>query len=146
MKMMENEGDRATNRAAVVLLVQGNPDLLALTKKCLLLQGDLVVETASSTTEALEKMGKTEPDVIVCDVSISSEDIFDFLKRLRENGNGIPFISFAYDDEREIVLKLLDLGANGVIFKSGDAPSVYEGLKRLIVSLTKGSRTGFELL
>jgi DNA-binding NarL/FixJ family response regulator len=127
---MENEVDRTRNRTVVVLLVQGEPDLLALTKRCLLLQGEVVVETALSASEAFKKMEIIKPDVIVCDLSFSSENSFDFLKRLRENGNDTPFISFAYDDEKDLVLKSLDLGANGFILKSGCAATVCEELKK----------------
>jgi len=124
----------AKNRIAIVLLIQGDRDLLALTRKCLLLQGGVVVETAISASEAFKKMETIKPDVIVCDLSYSFENSFDFLKKLRENGISIPFISFAYDDEKDLVLKSLDLGANGYVFKSGDTSSIYEALKKLIDS------------
>jgi len=140
MRRMKSEKDKAGNPTIAVLLVQGLPDLLALTKKCLLIQGDVVVETALSADEAFTKMEKTKPDVIVCDLSFPSENNFHFLKRLREKGNDTPFISFAYDDEKDLVLKSLDLGANGFVFKSSDAAGVYEGLKKLIVTLTLASR------
>ena len=107
-----------------------------------MLQGGIVVETALSASEALKKTETIKPDVIVYDLSFPWDANFDLLKRLRENGNDTPFISFAYDDEKDIVLKSLDLGANGFVFKSADAPTIYEALKNLMVSLTKASRDG----
>jgi len=127
------------NRIAVVLMIQGNRDLLELTRKCLLLQGGIAVETVMSASEAIKKMETIKPDVIVCDLSYSCENSLDFLKKLRENRIDIPFISFAYDDEKDLVLKSLDLGANGFVFKSVDVGSAYEALKKLIASLTKVS-------
>jgi DNA-binding NarL/FixJ family response regulator len=121
-------------RIAVVLLIQGDRDLLELTKKCLLLQGGIAIETAMSASEAFKKMETIKPDVIVYDLSYSCETSLDFLKKLNEKRIDIPFISFAYDDEKDLVLKSLDLGANGYVFKSGDASSIYKALKKLIDS------------
>ena len=122
------------NRITVVLLIQGDRDLLELTGKCLLLQGGIALESAMSASEAFKKMETIKPDVIVCDLSYSCENNLDFLKKLRENRIDIPFISFAYDDEKDLVLKSLDLGANGYVFKSGDVSSIYKALKKLIDS------------
>ena len=126
---------KAKNRAAVVLLIQGHPYLLELTKKCLLLQGGMVVETALSASEAFQKIAITKPDVIVCDISFSFENSFDFLRRLRENGDNTPFISYVYHDEKDLGLRSLELGANGVVFKSSNAPAVFEELRKMIISL-----------
>jgi len=105
-----------------------------------MLQGDIVIETALSHSEAFKKMETAKPNVIICDLSLPFETSLDFLKRLRENGDDTPFISFAYDDEKDLVLKSLDLGANGFVYKSIDAPAVYKRLKKLLNSLT-GAKT-----
>jgi len=137
---MAKKGDKTKNRAAVVLLIQGDSDHLELTKKCLLLQGDMVIETASSAIEAFQKMAITKPDVIVCDLSFPLGDGFDFLRRLREDGDDTPLISFAYNDEKDLVLKSLDLGADGFVFKSSNTAAVFEELRNLIVSLVHDLR------
>jgi hypothetical protein len=47
----------------------------------------------------------------------------------------VPFISFAYDDDRDVVFKSLDLGANGFVFQN--EPTAFEELKKLIDGLTR---------
>jgi DNA-binding NarL/FixJ family response regulator len=122
------------NRIAVVLLVQGDPNLLNLTKRCLLLQEGIIVETAISADEAFNKVATIKPDVIVCDLSCSYKNSFDFLKKLREDGTNTPFIGLAYDDEKDLVRKALDLGASGYLIKSCDVSPFFEALKKLIDS------------
>jgi PleD family two-component response regulator len=50
-----------------VLLICYDPTLIGTVESCLKLQGGLCIETASSNDEALTKIKKTRPDVIVGD-------------------------------------------------------------------------------
>jgi len=50
------------------------------------------VQTASDYTEALEALGKTEPDVIIADIILGGFTGIDLLEDIRKNGLSIPVI------------------------------------------------------
>jgi DNA-binding NarL/FixJ family response regulator len=124
-----------------VLWVDNDKSLLCISKKCLEIQGGLNIETATSSDEALAKIENDtiKPDVIVCGLPISTSDCLDFLKILRHNGNTTPFIVFSMDVEKELIIRALELGANGFIGRYGDPEVIYQNLKKRIEDLTNGS-------
>ena len=115
-----------------VLFVDDNVDFLKSAKQCLKLHGNYEVESASSVDEALEKMKKSKPDVIICDLKMPMKNGFQLLKMLRENDNNIPFIVFSVIEDKEEALRAFRLGANGFVGKSGKPETVYSTLQRCI--------------
>jgi DNA-binding NtrC family response regulator len=126
-------------RQTKVLLVDCDLNLLRVSRECLRLQGDIDVETALSSDEALEKLKKLKPDVIISDIQLPGTDDFAFLKTLRDKGVTTPFIVFSMNNTMEMDLKAHHFGANGFIAKYGDPSIVYSLLKKCILSLTKNS-------
>ena len=61
--------------------------------------------TALSIDEAMTKMQKTKFDVVVCDLEAPVTTTFDFLNKLRNKGDKIPFIMFAVSGEGNWQLK-----------------------------------------
>jgi DNA-binding NarL/FixJ family response regulator len=47
-----------------------------------------------------------------------------------------PFIVLSYDDEKELIAEVLELGAIGFVGKSGNPSTIYSNLKSCIVSIT----------
>jgi CheY-like chemotaxis protein len=123
-----------------VLLVGYDSLLIEIEKKCLELEGGLYIATASSNDEALVKIEKTTPDVIICDFDKLEIDCFELLTNLRSKGNTTPFIAFSYDYEKEQVATAYKSGVNGFIKKSGDISEIYFALKNCILSVI-GART-----
>ena len=115
-----------------VLHIDDDKSFLKSAKQCLKLQGDFVIESASSVDEALENMMKKKPDVIVCDINMPGTDGFEFLKALRESKNNVPFIVFTITGDKEQARKAFNLGANGFVGKSGKPEVVFSTLKRCI--------------
>ena len=123
-----------------VLHIDDDKPFLQSAKQCLNLQGDFVIESASSIDEALEKMMKKKPDAIVCDINMPGTDGFEFLKALRESGNNVPFIVFTVTGDRVTALKAFNLGANGFVGKTGDPEVVFSLLKDQIEKAVNDSR------
>jgi len=115
-----------------VLLVDDDVEFLKSAKQCLKMHGNFDIESASSVTEALEKMTKNNPDAIVCDIQMPMTDGFEFLKTIRENGNNVPFIVFTVTEDKQKALKAFNLGANGFVGKSGDPEIIFSTLQRCI--------------
>ncbi len=127
--------DKNEQKLIRVLLIIYEPILLETTAECLNLQGGLITETALSIDEAMTKMQKTKFDVVVCDLEAPVTTTFDFLNKLRNKGDKIPFIMFAVSGERELAIKAQSLGANGFVEKYGDPSIVFPTLKKCIISV-----------
>jgi DNA-binding NarL/FixJ family response regulator len=96
------------------------------------------VETASSTEEALVKIERAKPDIIVEDWSCMHAGS-ELVRTLRSRGDTTPFVLFAYNDEKEAVSRAYDLGTIGFVEKSGDPSTVFSNLKSRIVAITTRS-------
>jgi len=100
-----------------VLHVDDDSCCLKATKECLELQGKLMVNTASSVDEAVEKMKNERYDAVICDYAMPTKNGLDFLKQLRDAGNTIPFFILTGKGTEEVAIKALNLGADGYFNK-----------------------------
>jgi DNA-binding response OmpR family regulator len=85
----------------------------------------------------LEKLEKTDYDVIVSDYQMPGKDGLEFLKELREEGNTVPFIVFTGKGREEITMKALNQGASGYFTKQGQPETVYGELAHGIRQATE---------
>src|SRR4030066_896345 len=108
-----------------VLHVDDDAGFLKTAKAILEVQRTFQVDTASCVEEAWEKMKKEEYDVVVSDYQMPGKDGLQFLKELREKGNSIPFIVFTGKGREDVVIKALNLGADGYFNKTGSPETVY---------------------
>ncbi|PVX26268.1 MAG: hypothetical protein CW691_01970 [Candidatus Bathyarchaeum sp.] len=115
-----------------VLHVDDETGFLTTTKQILEFQKVFHVQTASSVTEATQKLGETEFDVIVSDYQMPGKDGLTFLKELRETGSNIPFILFTGKGREEVAIKALNFGADYYINKVGNPETVYSQLSHYI--------------
>jgi len=120
-----------------VLLVDDDSDFLKITKQCLEMGQDLLVDTAISVDEALTKLEKEKYDVVVSDYQMPEKDGLEFLKDLRRRGDTIPFVMFTGKGREEVAIKALNLGANQYLNKIGETETVYAELAHSITEMAK---------
>jgi len=111
-----------------VVHVDDELGFLKVAKQCLEIQGPFHVDTAGSVEEALNKLKEKEYDAVVSDYQMPGKDGLEFLKELREKGNGIPFIMFTGKGREEAAAKALNLGADQYLNKAGNPETVYQEL------------------
>jgi len=79
-----------------VLVVDDEPDTLELLRMVLELCGALVV-TANSAAQALERLEKTDPDVLLSDIGMPGKDGFDLIREVRslppDRGGRVPAVA-----------------------------------------------------
>ena len=126
-----------------MLHVDDEESLLRITKQCLEIEGDIIVESSLSADDALQRIKKECFNAVVSDYHMPGKDGISFLKELRDHGNNIPFIIFTGKGREEVAIKALNLGADQYINKIGDSESVYCELAHSIRSSVK-SRQIFE--
>ena len=108
-----------------VLNVDDDSDFLKITKRILEVLDAFKVDTALSVDDAMDKMKRTEYDVIVSDYQMPGKSGLDFLKELRASGNNVPFVLFTGKGRESLAIQALNFGADQYFNKLGDPETVY---------------------
>ncbi len=98
-----------------ILLVDDDPDLLAVTGFALQQAGFLVVQASDGET-ALERFEAEQPDLAVLDVNMPRMNGFELARRLRA-ASGIPLLMLTVRNEEQDVVHALELGADDYLAK-----------------------------
>jgi PAS domain S-box-containing protein len=137
--------DLTSEAALKVLHVDDDLNDLKVAEQCLKMQGRFRVDTARSVEEAMEMMEKETYDAIISGYQMPGKDGLEFLKELREKGNGTPFIIFTGKGREEIAVKALNLGAAGYFDKHGEPETVYGGLAHGIRQAAERKKADMEI-
>ena len=105
-----------------ILMVEDEPDIQAVARIALEAVGGFSVEVCSSGMEALEKVARHVPDLILMDVMMPGLDGPSTLKALRENPATVdfPVIFMTAKVQSHEVARYKEIGALGVIAKPFD--------------------------
>jgi DNA-binding response OmpR family regulator len=98
-----------------ILLVDDDPDLLAVTGFALQQAGFLVVK-AGDGAAALDAFQREQPDLAVLDINLPKMSGFELAQKLRERSK-IPLIMLTARNEEEDVVRALSLGADDYLSK-----------------------------
>lgn len=98
-----------------ILLVDDDPDLLAVTGFALQQAGFLVVKAAGGA-QALAEFEAEQPDLAVLDINMPRMDGFELARRLREL-TSMPLLMLTVRHEEEDVVRALELGADDYLAK-----------------------------
>lgn len=98
-----------------ILLVDDDPDLLAVTGFALQQAGFLVVK-AEDGVAALEAFQREQPDLAVLDINMPRMNGFELAQKLRERSR-IPLIMLTARSEEEDVVRALSIGADDYLSK-----------------------------
>jgi DNA-binding NtrC family response regulator len=104
-----------------VLYVDETPDLLDAICRCLERSGEMMVDTALSIEDALNKMRYISYDVIVTDYNFKDGSANTLLRCTREKGDKIPFVYFTLFQVRDLEDDAMGFGGVSFIGK----PALY---------------------
>lgn len=85
--------------------------------------GLIVVGQAANRTQALE-LARTEPDIVLLDLGLGSENGLDFLTELIDVSADARVIVLTGSPEKELHLQAVRLGAKGVVHKA-ESPEIF---------------------
>ena len=111
-----------------VLLVDDDPALLEITRIYLTKNKEMVIDTAQSAAEALEKLKKATFDVIVSDYEMPVMTGIEFLKTLRASGDLTPFIIFTGKGQEQVAMEAINNGADFYLIRAGDPKNEFIAL------------------
>lgn len=105
-------------------------------KQLLELEGDFkVVDEASDGVECLEKIKKTEADVLLLDINMPNKNGLDVLKEIKSSKKiKVKTLILTVHNEVEYLLKAVEIGIDGYLLKD----SSYDELKKAIISVHDG--------
>jgi PAS domain S-box-containing protein len=129
-----------------VLLVDDEPAILNLARLFIEKEGSIMVDTAPSATEAMEKMKENQYDAVVSDYVMPDMNGIEFLKMLRAQDDKTPFIIFTGKGREEVVIEAINNGASFYLQKGGDASAQFAELIHKIKLAVLQSRTKQELV
>jgi DNA-binding response OmpR family regulator len=98
-----------------ILLVDDDPDLLAIIAFALQ-QAGFVVVTAADGAAAMDTFEQEEPDLAVLDINIPHFSGFELAEKIRQQSS-IPIIMLTVRNEEEDVVRALGLGADDYLTK-----------------------------
>src|SRR5262252_11242230 len=98
-----------------ILLVDDDPDLLAVTGFALQQAGFLVVQ-AEDGLAALDAFQREQPDLAVLDINMPKLNGFELARQLRERSK-IPLLMLTARNEEEDIVRALGIGADDYLTK-----------------------------
>jgi PAS domain S-box-containing protein len=124
-----------------ILYVDDEAALLDIGKQFLEMSSpDIQVDTVLSAPDALELVHAGGYDAIISDYQMPVIDGIAFLKRLRADGNKIPFILFTGKGREEIIIEALNSGADFYLQKGGNPGVQFRELEHKVREAVRRSR------
>ena len=124
-----------------VLIVEDEDFLLRALEDNMVAKG-YAVDTSLDGEEAMEKIGRKKPDVVLLDILMPKKDGFYVLEELKKNPKwkSIPVIVLSNLGEDESIKKALEMGADNYFVKSQHPiEEVVEEVRKLLEN-TKGTK------
>lgn len=115
-----------------ILIVDEEPDVLAVARLFVERDRDIVADTTSSPACALAKMEVSRYDAVVSDYRMQGMNGIAFLREVRSRYGDIPFIIMTAHSREEVVIEALNSGATGYLQKGVDITGTFAELIHLI--------------
>jgi two-component system nitrate/nitrite response regulator NarL len=115
-----------------IFLVDDHPVVREGVRACLTGPGGFsVVGEASDDKEALRKLRKADPDVVILDISLPGLDGGELARRLRQSVPGVKIIVFSIHASQEYVVRMARCGAQGYVMKDGPSAKLIEAIRHV---------------
>lgn len=99
-------------------------------KQLLELESDIkVIATCSDGTMAVEKYKEVNPDVVLMDINMTVMNGLEALEQIKAFDSGVKTVMLTIHQDREYLLKALELGALGYILKDAEASTLIEAVR-----------------
>jgi PAS domain S-box-containing protein len=128
-------------------MVDDEPGILEIAKAFLEPDGDISVITAESASQALSRLKEDTIDVVISDYQMPpGMNSIELLKKLRIEGNNVPFIIFTGRGREEVAIEALNNGAAFYLQKGIDIEVQFTELRNMINQVAERKRAEHALL
>jgi DNA-binding NarL/FixJ family response regulator len=87
---------------------------------------------AETADQALDLIRKSEPDIVVTDLSLSGRPGLELIKDIRAAWSALPILVLSIHDEELWAERVLRAGAQGYVMKSHATEKVMEAIRRVL--------------
>jgi PAS domain S-box-containing protein len=130
----------AKNSLIHILHVDDDRAILESSKTILTIENNFEIDSASNVAEAFKKLETNSYDAIISDYEMPCKDGLEFLRALRGQKNGIPFILFTGKGREDVAIQALNLGADYYVNKQGSPETVYGELSHHLIAAVERNR------
>jgi two-component system OmpR family response regulator len=123
---------------ARLLVVDDEPNILELLSVSLRFAG-FEVATAADGHEALRVAGSFRPDLLLLDVMMPGLDGFEVVRRLRQEGQGVPVLFLTAKDRTEDKITGLTLGGDDYVTKPFSLEEVIARVRAVLRRFAAGA-------
>ena len=92
----------------------------------------LVSGMAETADQAIDLIQKSEPDIVVTDLSLSGRPGLELIKEIRASWPVLPILVLSIHDEELWAERVLRAGAQGYVMKSHATEKVMEAMRRVL--------------
>lgn len=92
----------------------------------------MVSGMAETADEAIGFIQKSEPDIVVTDLSLSGRPGLELIKEIRASWPALPVLVLSIHDEELWAERVLRAGAQGYVMKSHATEKVMEAMRRVL--------------
>lgn len=101
-------------------------------KQLIELEDDIeVVEQAGNGRDAIEKVMKYSPDVVLLDINMPVMNGLEALEHLRSVKNDVKVLMLTIHNEVEYLYKAVELGVNGYVLKDSEADILIKAIRTI---------------
>jgi DNA-binding NarL/FixJ family response regulator len=116
-----------------VLLVDDHPIVREGLAARIEMEGDMIVSGMAETADqAIGLIQKSEPDIVVTDLSLSGRPGLELIKEIRATWPALPVLVLSIHDEDLWAERVLRAGAQGYVMKSHATERVMEAMRRVL--------------
>lgn len=91
----------------------------------------VVVDEAGNAQQILDKIQKTEFDVVILDISMPGRDGIDVLKQLKQMKPNLHFLVLSMYPEDQYAFRAIKAGASGYLTKNKASQELIEAIRRI---------------
>jgi DNA-binding NarL/FixJ family response regulator len=96
-------------------------------------EADLTVcGDAAEATETLEGIGKSEPDLVIVDISLSGKNGIDLIKAIKDKYEDLPVLVVSMHEESLYAERALRAGAMGYVMKEEPSKTVKAAIRKVL--------------
>jgi len=132
-KVIKHGRDQASKSTARIMIVDDHPIVRHGLAQLLSQEDDMTVsDEAGAATEALSKMEKQRPDVILVDISLDGISGIELIKTLQHRDPDIALLVLSMHDENLYAERALRAGAKGYIMKQEASEKVVTAIRAVL--------------
>lgn len=90
-----------------------------------------IVGKASNGKELIELYHQSKPDIILTDIKMPEMDGIEATMEIRKTDSDVGIICLSMYDESELIVDILEAGANGYLVKNADKDEIIEAIHKV---------------